>query len=289
MLRGLFKNNIGLLSGSGNYQFKDPGTGKQLKVYYYKPEAFHANTPVAIVLHGRKRNAETYRDDWQKLAENHKLMVLVPLFSNANYPGGNGFNLGNVFLARNETEERGFASSGIKNPVEKWSYSVPDRVFADFKQRVTSQQPGYTLYGHGGGSQFAMRFALMLPNRHACRVIAANPGWYTYPDRSVAWPYGIGGVDWVNEAQIDRFLRNPLFLMLGDDDTKTGGIMRDTDGAKAQGRNRKERGQRFFDYAQTLAKKDNVNSGWQLLHVPHAGHSDAQMSGAAAGHITPCT
>lgn len=244
---------------------------------------------MAIILHGRKRNAKTYRDDWEKLAEQHKIMVIVPLFSDASYPGGNGFNLGNVFVGNNETNTRGFTSSFIRNPMSNWSYTLPDRVFTQFKERERTNQPGYTLYGHGGGSQFVTRFALMVPDSHACRVIAANPGWYTYPKRSVEWPYGLGGVKWVTDSQIDRFLRNPFTLMLGDNDVKTDGVIRNSPGAKAQGKNRKERGMRYFKFAESLAKKDNVKFGWKLIHVPHAGHSDAQMSPAAAIHIKSCT
>lgn len=204
-------------------------------------------------------------------------MIVVPLFSNELYPGGNGFNLGNVFK-----------KNGDKNPMKEWSYSVPDRVFAEFKQRETTKQPGYTLYGHGGGSQFVTRFAMMVPKSNACRVIAANPGWYTYPDRSISWPYGIKEAKWVSDSQIDNFLRNPFTLMLGDNDVKTDGVIRDSKGAEAQGKNRKERGMRFFKYAQDMAGKDDVKSPWKLIHVPHAGHSDAEMAPHAAHHITSC-
>lgn len=276
----LRKKNIGLLSGPGKYMFENSDTDEQVKVHYYKPKTFDTKTPVVIILHGRKRNPKRYRDDWKKLAEAHNLMVLVPLFSNKTYTGSNGLNLGNIFASKHEID--------IKNPIKKWSFALPDRVFFEFKQREPSQQPGYTLYGHGGGSQFATRFALMMPNNHACRVIAANPGWYTYPNRSVAWPYGLKGLEWVSDAQIDHYLERLFILMLGNDDLKRDGVICQTDIAEAQGKNRYVRGKHFFHYAQDLAKKDEVKFGWKMVRVPHVGHSDAEIAGPAVDHMRSC-
>lgn len=288
MLYAIFDKIIGLSIGSGMYQFNNSDTDELVEVFYYKPKRFNANTPVVIILTGEFLNAETYRDDWQKLAEIHNLMVLVPLFSNSTYRDTNGYNLGNVFVAFNEGEIDGYGSSGIENPVAKWSFALPDRVFADFKQREITNQPGYTLYGHGAGGQFATRFALMMPYNHACCVIAANPGWYTYLNRSIAWPYGLGNVNWVSDAEIDHYLQSPFILMLGDDDTENDGIVRLTNEAAAQGKSRKVRGQQFFNNAQALAKNHKVTLAWQLVYVPHANHSNIEMAPSAASYITQC-
>ena len=47
-------------------------------------------------MHGRKRNAEEYRDQWIETSNELNLLVVVPEFSNKNFPEVWGFNYGNV-------------------------------------------------------------------------------------------------------------------------------------------------------------------------------------------------
>lgn len=241
------------------------------------------------MLHGIKRNPDTYRDAWQSYANQKSLMVLVPSFTRETYPGSNGYNLGNMYHARTGAELTGKALPAQANPKNLWSFSLPDAVFNDFKTREETSEKGYTLFGHGAGAQFANRFAMFTSGTLACRVIAANPGWYTYPDKTVAWPYGIKDVRLIDDAQITRYLQAPLTLMLGEDDVKkTGGVMRNTGGAKAEGDNRNVRADRFVDNARQQAAARGVTLQWQFIHVPGAGHDDAQMAPAAIRQITGC-
>jgi len=271
-----------LKAGTGEYEFRNADTGQKVQVYYYKPDGYTADTPVVLLLHGIKRNAQTYRDGWIDIAQQRHFMVLAPVFTREAYRGANGYNLGNVFHALSDDEIRGRAKPAERNPPTQWSFALPDTVFADFKRREPSSQSGYTLYGHGAGAQFAHRYALFEPHSHACRIIAANSGWYTYPDASADWPYGLRDLPDVAKTQLDAYLAAPLVLMLGDADVKKEGIMRKTDAAQAQGPDRKTRGERFYAHAQGLAKQRGASFGWQLKHVPDAGHSNAQMAAAAA-------
>lgn len=277
-----------LAAGSGTYEFDNPATGRPVQISYFKPEHFSADTPVLVVLHGLKRNADEYRDGWIEQARARGLMVLVPHFDRESYRGANGYNLGNVFHAETHEEAIGRALPKQANTPEKWSFAVPDAVFADFARREGTRQAGYTLYGHGAGAQFAQRFTLFMARSKACRVMAANPGWYTYPDRDVQWPYGLGGVPNYTEAQLDAFLRAPFVLMLGDDDVQTGGVMRKSDGAAAQGPDRRTRGERFYAHAQQLAAARGQKLGWRLQHVADAGHKNTEMAAAAAQNVQPC-
>ena len=47
-------------------------------------------------MHGRKRNAEEYRDQWIETSNELNLLVVVPEFSNKDFPEVWGFNYGNV-------------------------------------------------------------------------------------------------------------------------------------------------------------------------------------------------
>jgi hypothetical protein len=53
-------------------------------------------------MHGRKRNAEEYRDQWIEAAKDLNLLVVVPEFSEKNFPEVWGFNYGNVMTPESE-------------------------------------------------------------------------------------------------------------------------------------------------------------------------------------------
>ncbi|MCD0505431.1 hypothetical protein [Bordetella petrii] len=278
-----------LPAGAGQYVFQDADTGQPVQVYYFKPEAYTADTPVVVLLHGIKRDAQDYRDAWVDIARQRKLLVLAPLFTREAYRGANGYNLGNVFHAVSHEEITGKAKPAARNPAAQWSFALPDAVFADFTQRQPTGQSGYTLYGHGAGAQFAHRYALFRPESRACLIIAANSGWYTYPGRGADWPYGLRDVPDVTDTQIAQYLDEPLLLMLGDDDVRRkGGVMRSTRGAQAQGPDRKTRGERFYANAQALARQSGRQARWELQHVPGAGHRNDQMAAAAAARVKGC-
>ena len=47
-------------------------------------------------MHGRKRNAEEYRDQWSDFANELNLVVVVPEFSEAQFPMVWGYNYGGI-------------------------------------------------------------------------------------------------------------------------------------------------------------------------------------------------
>ena len=51
---------------------------------------------VVVVMHGLRRDADRYRDEWRDLAEQQGFLLLVPEFSAAKFPGTRWYNFGNV-------------------------------------------------------------------------------------------------------------------------------------------------------------------------------------------------
>lgn len=275
-----------LESGSGSYQMQDRETGETLTVWYFKPANFSRNTPVLFVLHGMLRNPETYRDQWKAHAEQYGLMLLVPDFREELFPGTNGYNMGNIFVATTREQQEGTTNSGQKNQRTRWSFRVVDKVFTDFTdKREKTRQSKYYLFGHSAGGQFVHRFLQFVPDAKVKMAIAANSGWYTMPDLNKDWPYGLRGTD-LTQADIKRFLSFPLVLLLGekDNDPKHHQLRR-TPEANEQGDNRFARGKFFFANGETLAKKLKVPFGWKLQTVPGVAHSNEGMSAAAAALV----
>jgi len=66
--------------GTGEFTFERP-----IRVFYHRPKNFRSNRAVHFVMHGTKRNAETYRDKWIKYSDSKGFLLLVPEFSKEHY------------------------------------------------------------------------------------------------------------------------------------------------------------------------------------------------------------
>lgn len=274
-------SSAALENGPGQYVFQDSETGKAITVWYLKPASFSKASPVVMVLHGVNRNAKSYRDSWEAYAEDYGFMILAPEFSEELFPG-NAYAQGNYFRI-SPAEARKAKIAPQQNPIERWSFGVPDKVFADFVARHEKVANGrYYLFGHSAGAQFIHRMLQFLPSTRVKMAVAANAGWYTLPDRNTNWPYGLKGTSATDES-IRRFMGSPLVLLLGEEDTDSRHPeLRRTDKADEQGTTRLERGRYFFEFAADVARKLDTPFGWRLQTVPGASHSQRTMAGAAA-------
>ena len=92
------------------------------------------------------------------------------------------------------------------------------------------------------------------------------------------------GDDTTDAAErLQAALRCNLVVLLGDQDTDTEDPdLRKTPEVMSQGPHRLALGRNFLEAAQALAKESGMACAWSLETVPGAGHSNAQMSRAAA-------
>ena len=243
----------------------------EVPVWYYRPVGFQPSDPVLFVMHGLGRNADEYRDQWVALAEAHRGLLIVPEFSNAQFPGGDAYNLGNVFN-----------KAGDVRPRREWSYAVIEPVFDEVRRRFGSTRERYALYGHSAGAQFVHRYLFFVPEARVSQVVSANAGWYTFPDWTVGFPYGLGGTA-VSEATVRAVLQKPVVVLLGTADTDPEHpSLRRTPEANAQGAHRFARGEKFFATAEALAATWQVPFGWRKELAPQVDHSNEGMAEFAA-------
>lgn len=248
-----------------------PGTGsftftvatlpdKPLKVWYYAPPVL-AGAPILFVMHGTGRNGEGYRDAWVSEASKRGVILIVPEFSDALYPGSEEYNLGGV---------------NVESPT-RWAFAQIEPLF-DYVRTDTGDWPNtYFLYGHSAGAQFVHRFLLFEPNNHASRSVAANAGWYTAVESTVDFPYGLKGAP--TTPSPSSWLNQNLTILLGDQDTDPNDPdLRHDAGSDRQGLTRLARGQFFYATANNYIWPNN----WQLTIVPGVSHSNVEMAPAAA-------
>lgn len=259
--------------GTGDFTFTRPCDGKAIAAYYVKSPKYRAGDPPVIVFHGMLRNPDVYRDAWIKLAKKYGLFVVVPLFSQETYPGTNGYNLGNIFVSERST---------TRNPECLWSYRIPADLFNFLRANDETSAEGYMAFGHSAGSQFLHRQIAFRPDPRLLLAIAANAGWYTFPDFSQTWPYGFADTG-LTASAFRGFLGSNLFLLLGEaDNDPNHKSLRRTPEAMQQGKHRFERGQHFYAAGKALAERHQVPFAWQIETVPRVDHNNARMAPAAA-------
>lgn len=265
-----------LADGSGVIEFSESKIlkGASMKIFYYKPKGDVKDIPILFVMHGVLRNADSYRDNWINLAEKYKILVVVPEFSQKDFPGSRYYNLGNLKT-----------KAGAINPESIWSYSLIDPIFDCVVKITNSNQLKYDLFGHSAGSQFVHRFFLFKENTRANRVVTANAGGYTALDFDTDFPYGIKDMGF-NDKKLKTILSKELLIQLGEEDTDPNHINLNRDAAAMkQGSYRLERGKYFFEVAKAQAKRLNVDFKWKIRTVQGAGHENDKMAVDAARYL----
>ena len=260
--------------GKGRFDFSG-WHGPAIPVWTYVPDAIDPQTaPIAIIMHGASRNPDDYRDAWVAGADRHGFIVIAPGFSNVDFPGARSYNMGGVF-----------DQAGQPLPRAQWTFSVIEPLFDEVVSRLGGKQAGYTLYGHSAGSQFVHRLMYFMPESRATRFLFANAGWYTFPDRSIAFPFGLDGTP-VNDSRLQSVLAKDVVVLLGDQDNDARHrLLNRSREAMRQGRHRFERGQNFFASARQLAQGKGWDFGWRLRVVEGVAHSNSGIAAGAADLI----
>ncbi len=259
--------------GAGSFRFVDGSSGgrKPLTVWYYRPPRLSVAAPVVFVMHGVKRDADSYRDTWMAAAELFGFLLLCPEFAKKDYPRS-AYGLGNLI-----------DGAGESLPEDEWTFNVIEDLFDSVKEATGNTSERYHIYGHSAGGQFVHRLALFMPQARYETAITANAGWYTMPTFGGSrFPYGLKGSAGTPENLKKTFGRR-LVILLGESDTDANDPhLRKSSAASRQGANRFERGQAFHATAREEAEDLGVTLNWRLETVPGAVHLQHQMMPAAA-------
>lgn len=255
-----------------NHFYFEGWANVRLPVWVYIPDVIDLReAPVLIMMHGAKRGAARYLSEWDQYAERDGFVIIAPEFTRAAFPGSAGYNLGNR-LPR-----------GTDTVVDQnlWTFSAIEPLFDYVVRELDSAQTGYTLYGHSAGAQFTHRFMYFNSTARAKRYLAANAGWYTFPDLENDYPVGLGGLGWTDE-DLKRILERDLVILVGDQDNDPSheSLKRD-DGVNLQGPHRFARGQNFYAKGKAEAARIGADFGWRLRIAEGVAHSNGGMAAAA--------
>lgn len=253
----------------GESVFEVPSARGAVPVTMYRPPSWTPQGPVWVVMHGRKRDAHEYLAQWRPAADRHGALLVVPSFTKEAWPTSREYPSGDVV-----------DGEGHALPRSAWAFPLVDRAFEEAARRAGSKRAAFVLYGHGAGAQFVERYVFFMGSRHLERAVAAGAGWYLLPDDSYSYPYGLRGTKLDPPALADA-LAAPLVVMVGLEDVKTDGILRNNAETLAQGETRVDRARFVVDLAASRARALGVPFHWRLVEVPRVGHHPGAMLPAA--------
>lgn len=265
-------------TGFFNYDLYEPFGSKTLSVFYHVPENINNQTPILFVLHGSSRNANQYRNAFVSKSEELGFIVIAPEFSDSNFPGGDAYNLANIF------DDGDNPSPNSLNEESDWTISVIDPLFEYVKELTDNETNRFDLFGHSAGSQVAHRFLLFKPNNKTSRIVLSAAGWYTVPDVSIEFPYGLynGPFLYSNFLFEELFYKNIHVIVGTQDNDPNAPSLRHTDEAELQGAHRLARAEHFFNESSSIANELNMPFNWQFHSVPNVGHQYNTMGVVAA-------
>jgi pimeloyl-ACP methyl ester carboxylesterase len=254
--------------GTGSFVYTPTGfwADKDMNIYYHIPESATTETPIMFLFHGNTRDAESSRNQLISKANDLNVILLTPEFSMDDF-STNNYHLGHLF-SNGENP-----SAATLNLEEEWTYTIIEPLFEYFVQAIGSDQLVFDAFGHSAGGQFAHRMALFVPSMKYRRVCAAASGWYTFPDTTISFPYGLEVTPRSAKDLVDVYSRNVTIIVGSLDTDPNSAGLRNTSEAVAQGENRLERGQNFYNYAAASASNLNSFFNWDFYIVPNVAHS----------------
>ena len=228
----------------------------------YVPATAAPGAPVLVAVHGVSRNAHEQAGVFSTLCDTRGAVLLVPVFTQDQHK---------------DYQRLGRKGRGLRVDLllHRFLSEVASLSGADVTQ--------IRLFGFSGGAQFAHRYVMAHPHRVARAVVAAS-GWYTFPDRTQKYPYGIRGnrsLDGVRFVPED-FLQIPIQVIVGDRDLGSVNLRSNGRVEAQQGANRLERARRWVAAMRTAAAAYDVTSKVSLTEVAGVDHSFTEFCGNGA-------
>ncbi|SFJ94936.1 alpha/beta hydrolase [Amycolatopsis sacchari] len=202
--------------------------------------------PVLVAVHGTGRSVGELREGFIPFAEEHGVIVVVPLFP----VGLNGPD--------DVDNYKTIDSGGVR-----FDLVVLD-ILEEVRHRWHARTDRVLLCGHSGGGQFANRFLFLHPDRVIAVAVGA-PGSVTVLDEALDWPEGIADTERRFGIPVDpaAVARIPVLLVVGSEDDGRADLA-------AMGRAGRSRPEELSRLRESLAQH---GSPVRMVVVPGVGHS----------------
>lgn len=219
----------------------------------YVPHTLRPHAPLLVSLHGISRNAHEHARVFTSLCEEHGVLLLVP-----------------VFTEDLHKDYQRLGRRGRGNRIDLLLHSI----FVEVKHLCGADVSQVYFFGFSAGAQLAHRYAMAHPHRVA-RVVAAAAGWYSFPDTTQKFPYGIRPTRDLEGVTFDpeAFLHVPMEVLVGQKDTGTKHLRSTERTVKQQGVTRLDRARNWVAAMQAAAEAHEIEPQVTLTEVAGVGHS----------------
>ena len=253
-----------------------------MRLWYARPDTLRPDTPVMMVMHGGRRDADASRNFWGRYANEYQALIVAPEISQDEFPTGWGYQTGNWVTPDSSSID---PTKGQRNPPEESSFAALERAFDQLRSAFGLEANEYDIWGHGSGAQFVSRMVMLYPEARIRQAVAANAGTYTFPDWTLPLRYGLKNTG-IEPEDLKQAYAHHLVVMLGTaDDDPSHRLLSTLDIARAQGAHRLEKGQNFYAVNQAMAEELGTEFNWRLETVYGVGHSGRRMSGPGARYL----
>jgi hypothetical protein len=239
---------------------------KATAYHYYRSSCPKTDVPLMVAVHGIRRRAKLQARLFAPFIESIGGTLVAPLFRRKRYADYQ--RLGRPGLGQR-------ADLALK------------RILDEVGSMTGVSTRSIVMFGYSGGGQFVHRFAMAYPRQVLGMAIAA-PGWYTFPNRDLPYPEGIGPCEDLPDVFLDpgRFLQIPTLVLVGEHDRTRDQTLNRTGKLDArQGKTRIERARKWTAAMETAALQYNYETKIKFCIVPGCGHSfEKCMSDGKMGH-----
>jgi pimeloyl-ACP methyl ester carboxylesterase len=227
--------------------------GPGLRYLLGVPKAISDRTPVVTCVHGIRRNVQEHFQAFAPLAEREGWLLVVPLFAADAFP---------------DYQRLGRPGKGGRADLRLIE------LISHLCERFDLPEQPIHLFGHSGGGQFAHRFVMAHPWR-VVRYVVSSPGWYTFPDESIEYPYGLAHAETQGLPLSPRdFLKVPGAVFVGTADFRSGRHLRRNSTVDLhQGPHRLERARRWAVAVNARARELGLPQPVQLRQLPDGAHN----------------
>ncbi|HKA56975.1 MAG TPA: hypothetical protein VKD28_00010 [Gemmatimonadales bacterium] len=224
-----------------------------LEYLLYVPRSAKPGAPLMVTVHGISGNALEHSIAFAEMCDECGVVMVAPTFE-----------------PHHDYQRLGRSGRGHRVDL------LLDRCLAEVASRCNADASRIYLFGFSGGAQFGHRYAIAHPHRVARAVVAAA-GWYTFPDPSESYPYGIRPVRALPDVTFDaeQFLRVPISVLVGDLDTTLENTRNTARTNAQQGTTRLERARNWVAAMRDAATTSRLVPRVTLTEVRGVGHSFA--------------
>ena len=257
------------LSGHPQWVHFTSSTRPRLPCTLYLPSRLSANPRILVSVHGISRNADEHVGLFRHLADRYGTVLLAPTFAP------------DAFRDYQRLGRTGYGPRADLALI---------RLLNEIAARTGWDTSKVDMFGFSGGAQFAHRFTFVHSQR-VRRLVLGSAGWYTMPDASAAYPYGIADARGLDAAKMNAIYAVQLKTLVAvgqqDDDANDAELNRSKVINREQGRNRLERARRWTQAMDAFAARHGVVSGGKLKELHGVDHSfrGAVLQGGLAAHV----